>query len=110
MKVKDLIDIVTNNAFYSIWDVDEYLHDNHNEWLQPVSKDNKSIEYLQEVDINDEAYYVAATVLYKCDDGVVGIHGVYWVPDDNIEYIDLEELCTAKEYVLENKLVYVPKN
>lgn len=109
MKVKDVIGAVTNKSFYSLYDVDEYFIDSYGECLHAVYDTNKSIEYLQDVEVNDEAYFVAATILYKCDDGVVGVHGVYWVPFDSIQYEDIGELCTAKEYILENKLVYVQK-
>lgn len=109
MKVKDVIDAVTNKSFYSLYDVDEYFIDNYGECLHPIYDSNKSIEYLQEVEVNDEAYFVSATILYKCDDGVVGVHGVYYVMCESAEARDLGELCTAREYVLENKPIYVPK-
>lgn len=108
MKVKDVIDAVTNKPFYSLYDVDEYFYNNYGEWLHPLSYDDKSVEYLQEVDLNDEGYYITATILYKCDDGVVGVRGVYY-NYENIDASEFEELCTAKEYVLVNKQVYSPK-
>ena len=109
MKVKDVIDAVTNKPFYSLYDVDEYFIDNYGECLHEVYNTDKSIEYLQDVEINDEAYFVAATILYQCDDGVVGVHGVYWVPFDGVQYEDIGELCTAREYILENRQIYIPK-
>lgn len=108
MKVKDVIDTVTNKPFYSLYDVDEYFYNNYGEWLHPLSYDDKSVEYLQEVDLNDEGYYITATILYKCDDGVVGVRGVYY-NYENTDASEFEELCTVKEYVLVNKQVYSPK-
>ena len=108
MKVKDVIDVVTNERFYSIGEVNEYFYNNYGEWLHPLSYYDKSIEYLQEVDLNDESYYITATILYKCDDGVVGVYGVYYIYED-IDASVFEDLCTAKEYVLTNKQVYSPK-
>ena len=108
MKVKDVIDAVTNERFYSIGEVNEYFYNNYGEWLHPLSYYDKSIEYLQEVDLNDESYYITATILYKCDDGVVGVHGVYYIYED-IDASVFEDLCTAKGYVLTNKQVYSPK-
>ena len=109
MKVKDIIDTVTNNAFYSISEVDEYCSSHFGEWLYPLSRDDPSVEYLQEVDLDDESYCITATILYKCDDGVVGIHGLYFHYEYELEDRDFDKLCTAKEYVLESKQIYVPK-
>ena len=109
MKVKDVIDAVTNNSFYSISEVDEYCESHFGEWLRPLSRDDPSVEYLQEVDLNDEGYYLTATILYKCDDGVVGVHGLYFHYEYELEDKDFEELCTAKEYILVDKPIYVPK-
>ena len=33
MKVKDVIDAVTNERFYSIGEVNEYFYNNYGEWL-----------------------------------------------------------------------------
>lgn len=108
MKVKDIIDVVTDKSFYSISDVDEYFIDNCDECLHPLCYTDKSVEYLQDVEVNDEAYYVSATILYKCDDGVVGIHGVYFIMYD-VSAEDIGELCTATEYIPKIKQVYLPK-
>lgn len=109
MKVKEVIDIVKNNIFHQIDDVDEYIHDNYGEWLRPVNKDDSLVEYLQDVDVDDEAYIVNATILYKCEDGVVGIHGPYYIMNNWETSDDIEECCTAREYILENRPVYVTK-
>lgn len=109
MKVKDLIEIVTNNSFYSISSVDEYLMDNYNEVLKSVYQTDRQVQYLMDVDVDDEAYFITATILYQCDDGVVGINGLYYNFMEFINDEDCEYLCTAREYVLENRPTWVQK-
>lgn len=109
MKVKDIIEIVTNNSFYSIFSVDEYLMDHYDEVLKPLYATDKSIQYLIDVEVNDEAYFVSGTILYQCDDGVVGINGLYYNFIESVSDEDQEYLCTAKEYVLENRPTWVQK-
>lgn len=107
MKVKDLIELVTNNQFYSIDSVDEYLMDNYDEVLKPLYRTDDSVQHLIDVVLHDEAYFVSATILYQCDDGVVGINGLYYNFIESVDDKDCEYVCTAKEYVLENKLTWV---
>ena len=90
MKVKELIDYVNYNEFYSLWDMEDSLFNNDKDLPQRVA-DN--------LEIDNHRWYEISTSVYKLEDGFVGLRGV---SDIYSEYMDAEDCgfrCTASEYI-----------
>ena len=86
MKVKELIDYVNSNGFYSLWNLENSLKD-----LPQRVADN--------LEIDNHRWYEISTSVYKLEDGFVGIRGVSTIYS---EYMDAEDCgfrCTASEYI-----------
>ena len=86
MKVKELIDYVNSNGFYSLWNLENSLKDLPQRVADNLEKDERR-------------WYEISTSVYKLEDGFVGIRGVSTIYS---EYMDAEDCgfrCTASEYI-----------
>ena len=91
MKVKELIDYVNSNGFYSLWNLENSLNYNNTKDLPQRVADN--------LEIDNHRWYEISTSVYKLEDGFVGIRGVSAIYS---EYMDAEDCgfrCTASEYI-----------
>ena len=87
MKVKELIDHINSNDFYSLWDMEDSLFNNDKDLPQLVAENLEKEEY---------RWYKVSVSVYKLEDGFVGVKGVsFKYPDILDDYIPK---CTASEY------------
>lgn len=91
MTVKELIDYINSNEFYSLWDMEASLHYVLKEFPKKVIENLETDEY---------GWYTISTTVYKLEDGFVGVRGV-----SNIIYIEGKDVkdycvkCSASEYI-----------
>ena len=89
MKVKELIDHINSNEFYSLWDMEDSLFYNDKDLPKRVAEN---------LEIEEYRWYEISTSVYKLEDGFVGVRGVSTIYS---EYMDAEDCgfrCTASEY------------
>ena len=87
MKVKELIDYINSNDFYSLWDMEDALFNTYKDLPQRVAENLEKEEY---------RWYEVSVSVYKLEDGFVGVKGVsFKYPDILDDYIPK---CTASEY------------
>jgi hypothetical protein len=84
MKVKEVIEKVNTNEYWSIYEFEEEFN------LEVVDTCVGGIGY--------HLKYEEMTNVYKCDDGFVGVSGAVHLYDDNMEFSDCNHKCTAEEY------------
>ena len=101
MKVKELIDYVNSNGFYSLWNLENSLcYNNSKDLPQRVA---------EKLEIEKKRWYEISTSVYKLEDGFVGIRGVSTIYS---EYMDAEDCgfrCTASEYIEIPSVIYKRK-
>ena len=90
MKVKELIDYVNSNGFYSLWNLENSLYYNNSKDLPQRVAENLEIE--------EYRWYEISTSVYKLEDGFVGIRGVSKIYSENMNPEDCCTKCTASEY------------
>ena len=97
MKVKELIELINNAKLYSLWDADELIHNDVN---------------LVECYLNSHSHelYDLSTNIYKCDDGYVGVEGLFSLKSENMNYIDCGISCSASEFIAIPTITYKQKN
>ena len=87
MKVKELIDHINSNDFYSLWDMEDSLFNNDKDLPQSVAENLEKEEY---------RWYKVSVSVYKLEDGFVGVKGVsFKYPEILDDYIPK---CSASEY------------
>ena len=96
MKTKELIDLVTNNNFFCLADVERELE----------KSGNPPHFIRQELGSYAASTYITLINIYQCDDGFVGVTGI--VPDEEYTPEDIDEPCTAEEYSPIPSTDYVP--
>ena len=88
MKVKELIDYVNSNEFYSLWDMEDSLFNNDKDLPKRVAENLEKDEH---------RWYEISTSVYKLEDGFVGVRGIsFKYPDILDDYIPK---CSASEYI-----------
>ena len=60
--------------------------------------------------IKEHESYSTAVNIYSCDDGLVGVEGVYERFNECSEWVDFGIVCTACEYEAFQTIGYQPKN
>lgn len=93
MTVQELINLITENRFYSLLEVEDAI-------------DCKKVASGLELD--KHRWYSKATDVYKCDDGFVGVKGVYQSFSDMQDWRDIDVLCEAEEYKEVQTVTYEP--
>ena len=89
MKVKELIDYINSNEFYSLWDMEDSLFYNNKDLLKRVAKNLEKEEY---------RWYEISTSVYKLEDGFVGIKGLSKIYSEGTNAEDCCVKCFANEY------------
>lgn len=91
MKVKELIDYVNSNEFYSLWNIENALCRDFLDKELPQ-------RVAEKLEIDNNRWYEISTSVYKLEDGFVGIRCVSTIYS---EYMDAEDCgfrCIASEY------------
>ena len=96
MTVKELIDLINNANYYSIWEAEEHFGTGVYRVAANVYED-------------EHRWYVVSTNVYKCDDGYVGITGPSALNSESMVWSDCGYPCTAEEYEAFNTISYKPK-
>lgn len=85
MKKQDLINLINNEELYSLSDAEDII---------PIE-----IECVAEhLDINNYRWFNTAVDVYACEDGYVGIRGIYQLFSANMCCSDCDYPCEALEY------------
>lgn len=96
MKVQEAIDIIEKFCIYALWMVGGTL------------KDCKCVA--EGLNLDEHRWYSIATNVYECEDGFVGVKGVYQSFSESQTWKDINVLCTAEEYIAVPSITYKPKN
>lgn len=96
MKKKELIDLINNGCFYSLYDAEDIIP----EEVQCVAKG---------LEIDKHRWYSTCVNVYACEDGYVGIRGVNDLYSDSMDYSDCDCRCEASEYKAVATIAYKPK-
>lgn len=89
MKVKELIDYINSNDFYSLWDMEYSLFYTNKDLPKRVANN---------LEIEKRRWYEISTSVYKLEDGFVGIRGVSTIYSESMVAEDCGFRCTASEY------------
>ena len=100
MKVKELIDHINSNDFYSLWDMEDSLFCKDKDLPKRVAENFEKEEY---------RWYEISTSVYKLEDGFVGIRGVSNIYSEYMEAEDCGFRCTASEYIEIPSVTYKKK-
>lgn len=97
MKVQELINLISENKLYSLCDAEDLIDDN-------ATKVDSGI------DLDEHRWFSIAADVYKCDDGYVGVYGVFQNFSEMQTYEDIDILCEAEEFEEITKVSYRPIN
>lgn len=85
MKVQELIDVVNNGCFYSLWQIED-----------------EGVEFPKEVadnlEIEEHRWYIVTTTVYECEDGFVGIRCTTSLKSEMMDWSDTGYVARAYEY------------
>ena len=98
MKVKELIDYINSNEFYSLWDMEDSFDYNLKEFPKKVIENLETDEY---------GWYAVSTTVYKLEDGFVGVKGVSFKYTEILD--DYIPKCSASEYIEIPSVTYKKK-
>jgi hypothetical protein len=101
MKKREFIRLAQNIEFYSLPEFSYYVH--HNVKDAPICTSEGR-------NIKEHGSYSTAVNIYSCDDGLVGVEGVYERFNECSEWVDFGIVCTACEYEAFQTIGYQPKN
>ena len=88
MKVKELIDHINSNDFYSLWDMEDSLFYKDKDLPKIVAENLEKEEY---------RWYEVSVSVYKLEDGFVGVRGISFKYPDILD--DYTPKCSASEYI-----------
>ena len=97
MKKKELIELINNGCFYSLYDAEDIIPKE----VQCVAKGLESDRH---------RWYSTCTNVYACEDGYVGIRGVDDLYSEAMVYSDCNFCCEASEYKAVATIIYKPKS
>ena len=100
MKVKELIDYINSNEFYSLWDMEDSFDYDLKEFPQKV---------IENLEIDRHRWYEVSTTVYKLEDGFVGIRGVSNIYTEDMVAEDCCTKCSASEYIEIPSVIYKKK-
>lgn len=93
MKVKEVIEKVNANKYWSLYDFEEAFD------LEAVARG---------LYVDKLRWYEISTTVYKCDDGFVGVNGVTQIYSEMMDYRDCCCESTAEEFKPIQTITYVP--
>jgi len=93
MKVAEVIEKVKTNKYWSLYEFEEDFD------LEAVARD---------LNLDRLRWYEISTVVYKCEDGFVGVSGVSRTYSEMMDYRDCLCECTAEEFKPVQTINYVP--
>ena len=93
MRVQEVIDAVNSNKYWSIYDFEEEF------CLKAVERD---------LHIERDRWFEVSTVVYRCEDGYVGVSGVTTLYSEMMSWDDCYCPCIAKEYRPVQTITYEP--
>jgi len=96
MKVQELINLINENEFYSLFEAECAIP-------RDVDKVASGLE------LNEHRWYSIAVDVYKCEDGFVGIRGAYQSFSEMQSWKDIDVICGAGEYIEKTTITYVSK-
>ena len=97
MKVKELKDLINQeDDLYSLWDAEDIIP-------RGITKVANGL------DLDQRRWFSTATDVYKCEDGFVGVNGVFQVFSEGMPYSDCGRLCVAFECEAVQSVTYKPK-
>lgn len=96
MKKNELIDLINNGCFYSLYDAEDI-----------IPKEVKCIA--TDLEIDRHRWYSTCVNVYACEDGYVGIYGVNHLYSEMMDYSDCDCHCEASEYEEVTTITYKPK-
>lgn len=97
MKVNELIDVINSNDFYCLCET----------WEKVNWRGVKRVE--RGLNLDEHRWYSTAIDVYECEDGYVGVFGVYQIFSEQMGCRDIEIRCHAEEYKAVQCITYVPK-
>lgn len=95
MKVKEVIEKVNANKYWSLYDFEESFD------LEAVARG---------LYVDKARWFEISTSVYKCDDGFVGVSGVTQTYSEMMDYSDCCCECIAEEFKPVQTVTYVPAN
>ena len=96
MKKNELIDLINNGCFYSLYDAEDI-----------IPKEVKCIA--KDLEIDRHRWYSTCVNVYACEDGYVGIWGVNKLYSEMMTFSDCDCHCEAFEYEEVTTITYKPK-
>lgn len=93
MKVAEVIEKANSTKYWSLYDFEEDFD------LEAVARD---------LNLDRLRWFEISTVVYKCEDGFVGVSGVSHTYSEMMDYRDCDCECTAKEFKPVQTTIYVP--
>ena len=96
MKKKELIDLINNGRFPSLYDAEGIIP----EEVQCVAEG---------LEKGRHRWYSTCVDVYICEDGYVGIRGVDDLYSEAMVYSDCNFCCEASEYKAVATIIYKPK-
>lgn len=97
MKVQELINLISENKLYSLCDAEDLIGD-------------KATKVDSGIDLDSHRWFSIAADVYKCDDGYVGVYGVFQNFSEMQTYEDINILCEAEEFEAITRVSYLPIN
>lgn len=97
MKVQEVIDLIDDSTIYSLAEL---------EWDGYLPKCKCVARGLN---LDEHRWYSVATNVYECEDGFVGVTGVYQSFSESQTWKDIGVPCYAEEYIATPTITYKPK-
>ena len=96
MKVQELINLINEEPLYSLWDADDV-----------IGKNAKMVA--SHLDLDEYRWYNMAVNVYECEDGFVGVFGVYQSFSESQTWEDINVVCEASRYKEVKTVTYIPE-
>lgn len=96
MKVKELIDFIDENTFYSLYAAEYAIKGKFGSLTKVESG----------LDFDEHRWYSITTDVYQCEDGYVGITGCSQLKSEMMSWEDTDEIASASEYETVQTVTY----
>lgn len=99
MKIQQIISLVTENKYYSLYEAQEAIRAIFGTFAIPAGG----------IDTNEYSTYSVATDVYRCEDGYVGVTGVWRVKQTSVSFESIQVTASASEYKEFATITFVKK-